>query len=82
MKGKGKIICSKCLFISLTLNYMPVIGNRFFFLFYFLKISPEVMEKKLVIQSNKLEEKKPWLMKSMYNLPKWELNSSGSVPYL
>ena len=37
------------------------------------------MEKKLVMQNNKLEEKKYRWKKSVYNLPKGELNSSGSI---
>lgn len=57
MKGEGKIICSKFLFTSLALSYLPVIGNRFFCLLYLLKVSPEVTEKKLVMQSNKFEDK-------------------------
>lgn len=33
MKGKGKVICSDCLFISL--NYLSVIGNVFCYCFIF-----------------------------------------------
>lgn len=39
MKGKRKLICLDCLFISLTLSYLSIL-----LLFYLLRMSPEVME--------------------------------------